>query len=65
MKYALKGHPRSSKTTFMPKSFQHIRLGTDFDENLYECKYHEDIISYAMEKFCDFLLLDLLTLLQP
>ena len=37
MKYDLKGHPRSYMTTFMPKSFQHIRLWTDFDENLYEC----------------------------
>ena len=36
-KYDLKGHPRSNKTTFMSKSFQHIRLWTDFQENLYEC----------------------------
>ena len=34
--YDLKGHPRLYKTTFMPNSFQHIRLWTDFDENLYE-----------------------------
>ena len=37
MKYDLKGHPRSYKITFMPKSFLHIRLWTDFDANLYEC----------------------------
>ena len=36
MKYDLKGHPRLYKTTFMPKSLQHIRLLTDFDENMYE-----------------------------
>ena len=34
MNYDFKGHPRSYKTTFMPKS--NIRLWTDFDENLYE-----------------------------
>ena len=32
MKYDLKGHPRSYKTTFMQKSFQYIRLWTDFDQ---------------------------------
>ena len=34
MKYDLKGHSRSYKTTFMPKSFWHIRLWTDFDMNV-------------------------------
>ena len=33
MKYDLKGHSRSYKTTFKPKSFQHIRLWIDLDEN--------------------------------
>ena len=28
----MKGHPKSYKTTFMQKSFQHIRLWTVFDE---------------------------------
>ena len=42
MKYYLKGHPRSYKTTFMPKSFKYIRLWTDFDEILYKCYDHED-----------------------
>ena len=26
----------------MPKLFKHIRLWTDFDENLHECYDHED-----------------------
>ena len=52
MKYDLKGH-------IMPKTFQHIRLWTNFDKSLYECYYHEDTIYdlkchfYIME-FCDF-----------
>ena len=29
IKFDLKGHPRSYKTTFMPKPFKHIRLLTD------------------------------------
>ena len=37
MKYDFNGHSRSYKTTFMPKSFQHIRLWTGLDENQYEC----------------------------
>ena len=41
MKYDLKGHPRSYKTTFMLKSFFHIRLWTDCEKNLYE---YEDTI---------------------
>ena len=41
MKYDLEGHPRSKKTTFILKAFLHIRLWTDFDENLYECNYHK------------------------
>ena len=48
MQYDLKGHPRSYKTTFMPKSLQHIRLWTDFDENLYECSYHADTILHKL-----------------
>ena len=44
MKYDLKGQPRSYKTTFMPQLLEHIRFWTDFDENLYERYYHEDII---------------------
>ena len=65
MKYDLKGHSRSYKTTLMPKSLQHNRLWTDFDENLqnaniiktqifqkiiYDLKFH----FYVMEKFCDY-----------
>ena len=37
MKHDLKGHLRSYKTPFMSKSFQLIRLWTDFDENINEC----------------------------
>ena len=44
MKYDLKCYPRPYKTTFMPKSFQHIRLWADFDGNLYERCYPEDTI---------------------
>ena len=36
MKYDLKCHPKSYKTTFMPKYFWHIRLWTNFDQHLYE-----------------------------
>ena len=36
IKYDLQGHPRSYKTTFMPKPFEHIRLLTDFDKYLNE-----------------------------
>ena len=31
IKYYLKGHPRSYKNTFMPKSLYYIHLWTDFD----------------------------------
>ena len=41
MQYDLKGHPRSYKTTFMLKSFFHIRLWTDCEKKLYE---YEDTI---------------------
>ena len=44
IKYDLKCYQRPYKTTFMPKSFQHIRLWADFDGNLYERCYHEDTI---------------------
>ena len=37
MRYDLEGHLNSYKTTYMPKSFKHIRLMTDFDEYFYEC----------------------------
>ena len=38
MKYDLKGHKCHIKPPlYMPKSFQHISLWTDFIENLYEC----------------------------
>ena len=46
----------------MPKSFEHIRLWTDFNENFYDLKYH----IYVMEKFSDFFTLwpsDLITTL--
>ena len=46
MKYELKGHQWLNKTTFMLKSFQHIRLWTDFDENDLKCD--------DMEKSSDF-----------
>jgi hypothetical protein len=69
--YDRKGYPLSKdKTTFMPKSLQHIRLWTDFDENLNanimkRIFFHKCPFFYVMEKFWDFLLLDFLTLLQP
>ena len=44
MKHDLKGHPRSFKTTSMPKYFQHTCLWTDFEQNSYECYYHENTI---------------------
>ena len=40
MKCDLKGRPKSYKTNFLQ-----IRLWTDFDENLYECQYHQDKVS--------------------
>ena len=55
----LKGHPRSNKTTFMPKSFKKIRLWTDSDEigmnaNIMKRKLFHKCHFHVMEKFCEF-----------
>ena len=62
IKYDFTGHPRSYKTTFMPKSQNHICLWTDFDENLYKntiCSVYyvcPKMHFYVMEKFCVYLI---------
>ena len=48
MKYDLRGHPMSCKTTFMPKSFNSILI---YGPVLMKICMNKN---YVMEKFCDF-----------
>ena len=62
MEYDLKGHPRVYKTTVMPKSFKHIRLWTDFDENLYDLLRPSNINAQLFSLFLLYFLKKILTI---